>query len=94
MPSWIAGSTVLTFKVTSQEDSPITVTTNYNKQFALVDDTFGNYTVVLKDSLDRETVSRYDLIITIYDGTDTQVIGWGFDTIIVRWINQIFKKKP
>lgn len=64
---------MLSFTVSDVDDDILTVTINYNKQFNLVEVGASNYSVTLKSTLDRETQSRYDLQITISDGTVTEV---------------------
>lgn len=61
------------FTVHDEDGDPLTVNINYNKQFDLVELRTNNYSLVLKDTLDRETKSRYDLQITISDGVQTVV---------------------
>ncbi|XP_067938174.1 cadherin-23-like [Watersipora subatra] len=63
------GAEVFQFSVSDVDDDPLTVIINYNKQFNLVINSPSNYSVTLKDTIDRETMSRYDLQVTISDGT-------------------------
>lgn len=55
------------------DDDPLTVSIDYIKKFDVRTLGHSNYSVVLKDTLDRETQSRYPLQITINDGTVIEV---------------------
>ena len=62
------GSELFTFVVSDQDGDALTVTLTHEKNFELEESSPNNYRVLLKDRLDRETNSRYNLQITISDG--------------------------
>lgn len=67
------GALVFNFIVDDSDGDPLTVTINHDKKFLLTEVSSNNYKVTLKEKLDRETTSRYNLQVTISDGTSTTV---------------------
>lgn len=67
-PLIIIGSEVLRFNVSDVDGDALTVTITHDKVFQLDEYQTNLYRVLLKDTLDRETNSRYTLQITVSDG--------------------------
>jgi len=61
------GAEVFSFTVSDADDDPLSVGINYDNQFELRETIYNGYTLLVRESLDREKENRYKIIITIDD---------------------------